>query len=152
MKEPTEGGQGHQVLYIKSGQLFVCHSDLKEVFKNIYILLFIFGCARSSLLDMGCFQLWRAGGYSLLWRMGSVAPWHVETSQTRGQTCVYYIGRQIQWTTTEVQYIKCFFFFKALKTVPSMESTLYTSYYFFQNGNLIVSVRLYFAMTHSSRE
>ena len=47
---------------------------------------------------------------------------------------------------------KVFFFFKALKTVPSMELTLYTSYYFFQDGNLIVSVRLYFAMTHSSRE
>ena len=32
----------------------------------------------------------------------------------------------------------CFFFLKALKKVPSMESTLYTIYYFFHDGNFIV--------------
>ena len=38
------------------------------------------------------------------WHMGLVAPWHMESSQSRNQTCVLYIGRQIviHCTTMEV--------------------------------------------------
>lgn len=61
--------------------LYVIQISVKEVLKIcIFFYLFIFGCARSSLLDTGCFWLRQAGGYSLLWSMGSVAPRHVETS------------------------------------------------------------------------
>ena len=43
-------------------------------------------------------------GAQWLWRLGSVATWHVESSQTRDSTCVPCIGRQIlnNWTTREV--------------------------------------------------
>ena len=39
-----------------------------------------------------------------LWHMGLVAPWHIESSQTRDWTCVPCIGRWIlnHWTTREV--------------------------------------------------
>ena len=40
-----------------------------------------------------------------LWTTGLVAPGHVGSSQTRNQTCVFYVGRQIvnHWTTREAQ-------------------------------------------------
>ena len=39
-----------------------------------------------------------------LWHTGLVAPWHVESPQTRDQTCVSCIGRQVvnHWTTKEI--------------------------------------------------
>ena len=43
-------------------------------------------------------QLWHAGSRAQaqqLWHTGLVAPWHVESSQTRAQTCVSCIGRRI---------------------------------------------------------
>ena len=43
-------------------------------------------------------QLWVVGSRvqaQQLWQMGLVAPWHVGSSQTRDQTNVPYIGRQI---------------------------------------------------------
>ena len=48
-----------------------------------------------------------------LWHMGLAAPWHVECSWTRGQTCGPYIGRWIfiQCTTREgLGLFVCFFF------------------------------------------
>ena len=43
----------------------------------------------------------RVCGLQQLWCMGLVAPWHVESSQTRDQTYVFCTGRQIanHWTT-----------------------------------------------------
>ena len=40
-----------------------------------------------------------------LWHTDLVAPWHVESSQTRDQTCVPCIGKQISnhWTMREAQ-------------------------------------------------
>ena len=54
-----------------------------------------FSCHRAQALDRGLPQLWR---------MGSAGPQHVESSQTRDQTCGHCIGRQIlnHWTTREV--------------------------------------------------
>ena len=45
-----------------------------------------------------------------LWCMGLVAPWHVESSQTRDWTCVPCIGRWIliHCTTREVQIVSFF--------------------------------------------
>ena len=41
---------------------------------------------------------------SAVWYTGLVAPWHVESSQTRDQNCVPCIGKQVlnHWTTREV--------------------------------------------------
>ena len=48
-----------------------------------------------------------SGSQSEEWGLleGLVAPWHVESSQTRDQAHVSYIGRWIliHWTTREVQ-------------------------------------------------
>ena len=87
---------------------------------NLFIYLFIFGCVGSSFLCEGFFQLWQAGatlhrgaqsshyrGLSCcgaqaqdaqaqqLWLTGLVVPWHVGSSQTRAQTHVPCISRQI---------------------------------------------------------
>ena len=86
----------------------------------IFIYLFIFGCVWSSFLCEGFLWLWGAGatlnhgarafhcrGLSCcgaqapdaqaqqLWHTGLVAPRHVGSSQTRAQTRVPCIGRQI---------------------------------------------------------
>ena len=99
-----------------------------KVFKNC---LFIYGCTGSLLLLMGfslveasrgllsrcgarashcsvfsCFraQPLRACGFQQLQHAGLVAPWHVESSWTKDQTRVPFIGRQIlnHWTTREI--------------------------------------------------
>jgi len=83
-------------------------------------LLFSFGCAGSSLLCAG-FLWWRCMGFSLrqpllLWsrssrvpsqelcRVGLIALWHMESSQTRDRTYIPCNDRQIlnHWTTREV--------------------------------------------------
>ena len=45
-----------------------------------------------------------------LWHTGLIAPWHMESSQTRNQICVPCIGRQIlnHWTTRDVPNIYIF--------------------------------------------
>ena len=49
-------------------------------------------------------RLWSTG--SVVWCMGSIAPWHVKSSQARDKTCVPCIGRRIlnHWTSREVWY------------------------------------------------
>ena len=89
--------------------------------KKLSTYLFILELARPSLPWAGFLWL-QCVGFSLQWLlwlwstgcrvhrlqwwlpMGLVAPWHVASSQTRGQTCVPRIGRQIlnHWTTREV--------------------------------------------------
>ena len=50
-------------------------------------------------------------GFSELQLKGLVAPWQVGSSQTRAQTCVPCIGKQIlnHWTTREVRFQSFFF-------------------------------------------
>ena len=50
----------------------------------------------------------RACGFQKFWLVGLAAPQHVESSQTRGQTHVSCISRQIlnQWTTRKAQVVK----------------------------------------------
>ena len=53
-----------------------------------------------------CCWAWAPGTWAqLLWHMGLVAGWHVESSRTRGRTRVPCIGRRVlnHWTTWEVQ-------------------------------------------------
>ena len=52
-------------------------------------------------------------GLQYSWFMGLVAPWHVESSQTRDQTHVSCIGKQIpnHWTTRKILFL---YFFKYL--------------------------------------
>ena len=53
-----------------------------------------------------CCWAWAPGTWAqLLWHMGLVAGWHMESSWTRGRTRVPCIGRQVlnHWTTWEVQ-------------------------------------------------
>ena len=96
---------------------------------KLILLNFIYGCARSLLLcadslvamsrgqsSLRWFLLSRSAGSRLvsfsscraraqsLWHMGLDAPQYVESSQTRGLTCVPCTGRQILnvWTTREV--------------------------------------------------
>ena len=89
-------------------------------FFKLFIYLFIYGCVGSSFLCEGFLQLWQAGatlhrgaqashcrGLSCcgaqapdaqaqqLWLTGPVAPQHMGSSQTRAQTRVPCIGRQI---------------------------------------------------------
>ena len=100
---------------------------------NLFIYYFIFGFTGSLLLCVGSLYLWPAGATSPCsrWLLTTVAsplvehrlqvhrfqqrqhagsagvmraPWHVESSQTRGGTCVPRVGRQIRihCTTREV--------------------------------------------------
>ena len=61
-------------------------------------LVAVSGATLLSQLESPRVQAWQ------LWDMGLVAPQHVESSQTRDQTSVTCIGRQIpnHWTTREV--------------------------------------------------
>ena len=73
------------------------------------VLLRSTGCgARTSLVaacglsSCGSWALGRRG--SVVWLTGLVAPWHVGSSWTRDQTCVFLIGKQTlnHWTTREI--------------------------------------------------
>ena len=73
----------------------------------IVTILFIYGCT-GSLLQYAGFSYcgaWALGlQTSVVVVPGLIAPWHVESSQSRDQTHVLCIGRQIlnHWTTGEV--------------------------------------------------
>ena len=61
--------------------------------------------------------------------MGLVAPWHVESSQTRGRTYVPCIGRQIlnHWTTREVlrpTYWKLHLIWQIRVKIPGITETV----------------------------
>ena len=59
----------------------------------------------SLIAEHGLYGTWA----QMLWCTSLVAPWHVESSLTRDQTCVPCVGRQIlnQWTTGEVPVVFC---------------------------------------------
>ena len=104
----------------------------------LFIYLFIYGCVRSSFLCKGSLQLWQAEatlhrgvqashyrGLSCcgaqapdaqaqqLWLTGPATPRHVGSSQTRAQTHVPCIGRQIlnHCATREVPVLLYIFFY-----------------------------------------
>ena len=57
-----------------------------------------FSCCTAKALGCMGLVVWLVGSKAqaqYLWCMGLVALWHIQSSQTRDQTCVSYIGRQI---------------------------------------------------------
>ena len=79
-----------------------------------------FSCCRARGLGYACFssygtwaqQLWLLGSRAQaqqLWHTGSVAPQHMGSSQTRDQTHVSYIGRQILYHGATREAPKDFF-------------------------------------------
>ena len=84
------------------------HFCLFFFLRNLTVtVLFIYGCTGSSLQSAGFSYCgaWALGlQTSVVVAPGLIAPWHVESSQSRDQTHVLCIGRQIlnHWTTGEV--------------------------------------------------
>ena len=126
--------------FSQKSQHNILGTTLKQVlfffFNFIYLFIYLFGCVGSSFLCEGFLQLWRAGatlhhgarashcrGLSCcraqapdaqaqqLWLTGSVAPRHVGSSQTRAQTRVPCIGRQILNHCATREAPKCYTFY-----------------------------------------
>ena len=106
-KAVTSETQSNQTFITEFLNLFIC------VFLFVLSSLRVWAFSSRSELGLlsGC-GVWvsRAGGFSCgaqalgTWALAA-ALWHVESSQTRDQTCVPCIGRPIliHWTTREVQ-------------------------------------------------